>query len=59
MNLLTAHQKLNALAPTFLTTEAASILGISAAHAATLLSRLAKQKRLFIWRADDGLIQLR
>lgn len=43
MNLLVAYQKLKVLAPTFLTKEAAAVLGISANHAATILSRLAKQ----------------
>lgn len=43
MNLLDAYQKLKVLAPTFLTKEAASILGISVNHAATILARLAKQ----------------
>lgn len=43
MNLLTAYQKLKVLAPTFLTKEAASVLGTSANHAAIILSRLAKQ----------------
>jgi len=43
MNLLAAYQKLKVLEPTFLTKEAAAILDISANHAATILSRLAKQ----------------
>ena len=43
MNLLSAYQKLKVLAPTFLTTEAASILSISPNYTAIILSRLAKQ----------------
>ncbi|MFN3235198.1 MAG: hypothetical protein ACE365_07290 [Gammaproteobacteria bacterium] len=46
MNLLSAYQKLKTLAPTFVTKEAASILGVSANHAAVILSRLARQGML-------------
>lgn len=41
MNLLTAYQKLKVLSPTLLTKEAASVLNVSANHAAVILSRLA------------------
>lgn len=43
MNLLLAYQKLNVLAPTFLTKEAAAVLGVSPNYAAVILSRLAEQ----------------
>lgn len=43
MNLLTAYQKLKQLEPTFLTKEAAAVLGISANHAAIILFRLSAQ----------------
>ena len=43
MNLLNAYQKLKALAPTFLTNEAAGVLQVSPNHAAIILARLARQ----------------
>lgn len=46
MNLLTAYKKLKILAPTFLTTEAASILEVSRNHAAIILFRLANQNTI-------------
>lgn len=46
MNILAAHQKLKVLAPTFHTTEAATVLGISANYAAVLLARLAAQNTI-------------
>ena len=46
MNLLKAYQSLKSLSPTFLTQEAASVLNVSANHAAVILLRLAKQNTI-------------
>lgn len=46
MNLLTAYQKLKTLAPTFLTSEAATVLSVSASHASIILTRLANQNTI-------------
>ena len=44
MNLLAAYKQLQPLAPTFLTREAASILGVSNNYAVKILSRLSEQR---------------
>lgn len=46
MNLLSAYQKLKVLDPTFLTRDAANLLGISTNNATAILSRLAKQNSI-------------
>jgi len=46
MNLLSAHQKLKQLEPTFFTKDAAMVLGVTDKYAAIILARLEKQQAI-------------